>query len=216
MDSSDTTYTYDSDGYCVKKVVGPATNTHAWDRLGASGLGTVVGDGQAEYVHGPAGLQQRTVGAGSQYAHGDGLGSVRLVTDGAGIATGSATYEPWGAPRAGSASLGGFGFTGEQADAETGFVYLRARHYDPATGRFMQAGSWLGAVGSPQSLNRFADSARSAAPPQRSRLIVLDPSLFVWEGRAANAARPFCVVPPRLSPPRSPRGNGGTGGGTGR
>src|SRR5207249_2116528 len=34
--------------------------------------------------------------------------------------------------------LGGFGYTGEQADSETGLVYLRARHYDPATGRFLQ------------------------------------------------------------------------------
>jgi len=56
-------------------VVGATTNTYAWDRLGAGGLGTVVSDGQAEYVFGPAGLQQRTVGAASQYAQGDGLGS---------------------------------------------------------------------------------------------------------------------------------------------
>ncbi len=42
----------------------------------------MVGDGQAEHVFGPAGLQQRTVGAASQYAQGDGLGSVRLITDG--------------------------------------------------------------------------------------------------------------------------------------
>jgi len=63
-------------------------------------------------VFGPAGLQQRTVGAASQYAQGDGLGSVRLITDGSGAAAGGATFEPWGAPKAGSATLGGFGFTG--------------------------------------------------------------------------------------------------------
>jgi RHS repeat-associated protein len=114
------------------------------------------GDGTGEYVFGPAGLQQRTVGAASQYAQGDGLGSVRLITNGAGAAAGSASFEPWGAPRAGSASLGGFGFTGEQADAETGLVYLRARHYDPATGRFVQQDSYAGAPGNPQGQNRFA------------------------------------------------------------
>ena len=69
------TYTYDGDGYRTKKLVGTATSTYARDRLGAGGLGTVVGDGQAEYGFGPAGLQQRTVGAASQYAQGDGLGS---------------------------------------------------------------------------------------------------------------------------------------------
>lgn len=105
----------------------------------AGGLGTVVGDGAAEYVFGPAGVQQRTVGSASQYAQGDGLGSVRLITDGSGNAAGSASFEPWGAPQAGATSLGGFGFTGEQTDAETGFVYLRARSYHPATGRLLQA-----------------------------------------------------------------------------
>jgi len=69
------TYTYDGDGYRTKKVVGATTNTYAWDRLGAGGLGAVVGDGGAEYVFGPAGLPRRTVGAASQYAQGDGLGS---------------------------------------------------------------------------------------------------------------------------------------------
>jgi RHS repeat-associated protein len=30
-----------------------------------------------------------------------------------------------------------FGFTGEQVDSETGFIYLRARYMDPSTGRFI-------------------------------------------------------------------------------
>ncbi len=34
-------------------------------------------------------------------------------------------------------TLSPLGFTGEYTDAETGFVYLRARHYDPATGQFL-------------------------------------------------------------------------------
>ncbi len=90
------TYTYDGDGYRTKKAVGATTTTYAWDRLGAGGLGMVVGDGTDEYVFGPAGLRQRTVGSASQYAQGDGLGSVRLITDGSGAATGTAGYEPWG------------------------------------------------------------------------------------------------------------------------
>jgi len=115
----------------------------------------VVGDGTGEYVFGPAGLQQRTVGSASQYAQGDGLGSVRLITDGSGAAAGSATFEPWGAPKTGSATLGGFGFTGEQADAETGFVYLRARYYDPTTGRFIERDNYPGTINSPVSLNSY-------------------------------------------------------------
>lgn len=79
-------YTYDGDGDRVRKTVNGAATTSAWNRLGAGGLGTVIGDGQAEYVHGPAGLQQRVVvgSTAPQYAHGDGLGSLRLVADAAG------------------------------------------------------------------------------------------------------------------------------------
>src|SRR6059058_5818382 len=85
-----------------------------------------------------ASVQERVAAGVAQYAHGDGLGSVRLVTDSAGGTAGAASYEPWGAPKAGAATLGGFGYTGEQADGETGLAYLRARSYDPATGRFLQ------------------------------------------------------------------------------
>src|SRR5205814_2182959 len=47
-------YAYDGDGYRVRKTVGGAATTYAWDRLGAGGLGTVVGDGTAEYAFWPA------------------------------------------------------------------------------------------------------------------------------------------------------------------
>ena len=71
-------YAYDGDGYRVRKTVGAATTTYAWDRLGTGGLGTVISDGTHEYVHGPAGLQRQVVTATAQarYAYGDGLGSV--------------------------------------------------------------------------------------------------------------------------------------------
>lgn len=151
-------YAYDGDGRRVRETVNGATTVYAWDHLGLGGLGTVLGDSSAEYVHGPAGLQQRvalgTLATG--YAHADGLGSVRLVTDAAGAAAGSSTYEPWGAPRPGSQTFGGFGFTGEQQDAESGLVCLRARHYDPAAGRFLQQDSYLGRLGDPASLHRYA------------------------------------------------------------
>ncbi|HET8627737.1 MAG TPA: hypothetical protein VFL91_09975 [Thermomicrobiales bacterium] len=57
------------------------------------------------------------------------------MTDASGNAVSTAAYEPWRAPRTGSAALAGFGFAGEQVDAETGLVYLRAPvHYPLSTG----------------------------------------------------------------------------------
>lgn len=50
---------------------------------------------------------------------------------------GTGSYGAWGTPDTDSVTLGGFGFTGEQVDPESGFVYLRNRSYDPATSRFL-------------------------------------------------------------------------------
>lgn len=149
--------------------------------------------GAAEYAFGSAGLQQRTAGGASQYAQGDGLGSVRLVTDGSGSAAGSASYEPWGAPKAGSASLGGFGFTGEQTDSETGFVYLRARSYDPASGRFVQQDSYLGSTVDPASMHLYGYVGNN--PIRRT-----DPSGHeASEGGTLNNTRQECATAGHLA-----------------
>ena len=50
---------------------------------------------------------------------------------------GGGVYEPWGAAQPGTTGLGAFAYAGEPGDEESGLVYLRARHYDPATGRFL-------------------------------------------------------------------------------
>ncbi|MEW6155035.1 MAG: RHS repeat-associated core domain-containing protein [Actinomycetota bacterium] len=41
------------------------------------------------------------------------------------------------------------GLEGEYADAETGFVYLRARYYDPATGQFISRDPLTAMTGAP-------------------------------------------------------------------
>ncbi|MGH3261829.1 MAG: RHS repeat-associated core domain-containing protein, partial [Trebonia sp.] len=49
-----------------------------------------------------------------------------------------------------------FGFDGEQTDPENGLVYLRARYYDPTTGRFLTQDPLPGTVG--QSRYAFAQN----------------------------------------------------------
>jgi RHS repeat-associated protein len=44
-----------------------------------------------------------------------------------------------------------FGFAGEWTDAESGFVYLRARYYDPATGQFLTRDPVTAATRSPHA-----------------------------------------------------------------
>ena len=78
------------------------------------------------------------VGAQSYYLY-DGLGSVTGVTDASGNAVATFSYEVFGEIRSGAGVESEFRFTGEQRDSQSGrnFYYLRARYYDPATGRFL-------------------------------------------------------------------------------
>lgn len=59
------------------------------------------------------------------------LGSVRGTVDSTGTVTGTAVFDPFG----NGTPTGTFGFAGEQHDP-TGLIHLRARHYDPTSGRF--------------------------------------------------------------------------------
>ncbi len=49
-----------------------------------------------------------------------------------------------------------FLFTGEQRDSETSLYYLRARYYDPETGRFLARDPVTGFAGLPSSQNPYA------------------------------------------------------------
>jgi RHS repeat-associated protein len=55
---------------------------------------------------------------------------VRAITDGFGVILAREETDEYGVAR-GEGSTQPFGFAGEVRDAETGFVYLRARMYGP-------------------------------------------------------------------------------------
>ena len=84
----------------------------------------------------------------------DGLGSVRAEVSGTGRLSNAYDYTAYGALRA-ATSLPLLGFAGELHDP-SGLMYLRARWYDPGTGRFMTRDPFRGFVRSPISFNGFA------------------------------------------------------------
>ncbi|MEP6016980.1 MAG: collagen-binding domain-containing protein [Paracoccaceae bacterium] len=98
------------------------------------------------YVDEPIALEtygaDPTPGAGTAYQlHADRQGSIIAATD---VATGTVaarySYDAFGAREVVQASvLQDRGFTGREFDDETGLYYYRARHYDPALGRFLQS-----------------------------------------------------------------------------
>lgn len=86
----------------------------------------------------PYGQERWSSGAGGElrYLLSDGLGSVRQAVDEAGEVVASYEFDPYGNP---VDNEGGepYGFTGEWWEDEVGLLNLRARWYDPETGRFL-------------------------------------------------------------------------------
>jgi RHS repeat-associated protein len=67
----------------------------------------------------------------------DGHGNVRFLTGNAGTVTDTYDYDAFGMPITTSGSTpNDFLYSGEQYDSALGLYYLRARYYNPATGRF--------------------------------------------------------------------------------
>jgi RHS repeat-associated protein len=88
---------------------------------------------------------------------GDALGSVRMRLDAAYTPLKAFQYDAWGQPLASTpdSSPQPFGFTGELHNADTGFVYLRARWYDPKQGTFFGRDPFKGYTEVPYSLHPY-------------------------------------------------------------
>lgn len=106
---------------------------------------------------------QRSTAAGTVYYLTDAMGSVIGLTDDAGNLIGSVKYDAYGVEfdqtgdMAVPAAAGGdFRFHGQWKDSNTGLYYIRARDYDPVTGRFLSTDPAEPNLSEPESLNRYA------------------------------------------------------------
>ena len=108
-------------------------------------------------------LGQLDASSNPSYYLGDALGSVRGTSDMTGTLTGSADYDVFGPTRSSGGALPAFRFTGEQTDAETGALFLRARYYGPGAGRFMSADSVMPNAPGTQGYNLYAYGANNPA-----------------------------------------------------
>ncbi|RIK43046.1 MAG: hypothetical protein DCC58_10205, partial [Chloroflexi bacterium] len=161
ISSTTTEYQYDGDGVRVSATTNSVTTEYAWDRV--SGLPLLVDDGDNAYLH-AAGMQSHVDGNDdATYYLGDALGSTRGLTDDGGSLIGTADYDVFGEVRSSSGSTSTFGYTGEQRDDETGFIYLRARSADPSLGRFISADSVQPNAPGSQGYNRYAYVANNPA-----------------------------------------------------
>jgi RHS repeat-associated protein len=121
-----------------------------------AGLPVVLDDGSRKYVWGLSLAYAVDTAGNIEVYHTDGLGSVRAITDGSGNVVQTYRRDEFGVPiETQGMSSQPFGYTGEQTDAESGFVYLRARYYDPTIGRFITRDPLAGSRSNPLSQHRY-------------------------------------------------------------
>jgi RHS repeat-associated protein/uncharacterized repeat protein (TIGR01451 family) len=148
-----TQFGYNGDGVRVGKTIGAATTDYVVDL--ASTLPVVISDTEAIYLYGLDIIAEQLAGADRYYYVHDGLGSVRQLLDSTGQIATRYAYDPFGVPLAGNGVSNPWQFTGEAWDAGVELLYLRARYYQPGTGRFVTKDPWRGDVSNPGTLHGY-------------------------------------------------------------
>jgi RHS repeat-associated protein len=90
-------------------------------------------------MYGPGGLPlEQITSSGTLYYHQDQLGSTRALSNSAGTVVRTYTYDAYGRLTGSTGTVSNpVGFGGQYTDAETGFIYLRARYYDPSMAQML-------------------------------------------------------------------------------
>ncbi len=110
----------------------------------------------ARYVHGHGPAAVASEGGVARVLHRDALGHVRAVTDRAGAVVARHAYSAWGDVTTGATDASTrLRYGGEYYLPELGLYYLRARFYDPATGRFLTPDPRLASADAPSGFNPY-------------------------------------------------------------
>ena len=155
-------YKYNASGLRYEKTVNGETINHVWD--GNKQIVADVIDNQFYeadcYIRGTNLVAKYNYWNGdkseytyyTQNAHGD----VVNLTDKDGKVTKSYRYDAFGVEKnIDENDTNAFRYCGEYYDKETATVYLRARYYNPSTGRFISRDSFAGKNEDPLSLNKY-------------------------------------------------------------
>ena len=156
------TYAYDADGTLVRKCAGPSGGSLSCvDRLNeysgafSKAIATREGSSLQNYLFGVHGeLLAGDGSTGTAFYLTDRQNSVMAQFDTAGSWQGQRSYDAYGKMTQDTIGNLPFGYTGEWQN-EDNTLYLRARHYAPHLGRFLQRDGYEGRIGDPGSLNRF-------------------------------------------------------------
>ncbi|NEM90890.1 RHS repeat-associated core domain-containing protein [Galbitalea soli] len=140
-------YVYNGDGLRSAKTAGGTTTHFTWSE--GAVVPELLTDGTSNYLYGPSGapIEQTSVSGASSpsWIFADAHGSTAALLDLAGAVVGRYAYSAWGAVASHSGARStSLQFNGQYVDDETGFIYLRARYYDPATALFLSVDAMVG------------------------------------------------------------------------
>ncbi|HEX2050194.1 MAG TPA: RHS repeat-associated core domain-containing protein [Actinomycetota bacterium] len=134
-------FSYDALGRRVRRTVDGATTRFLYDGLTPIQEQSPTGEVTASLFTG-RGVDEyygRIQGGSTRYLLTDALGSTVALTDASGGLVTEYGYEPFGeSSSSGQADDNPYTFTGRESTGEAaGLMYLRARYYEPASGRFV-------------------------------------------------------------------------------
>lgn len=150
-------YTYDTLNRLATVVdnrlpVGQNTTQYIYDQL-------VSGAVQRTYTYGSQRISQNQLvnGAWAPSFYGyDGLGSVRTLTDTIGTVTDTYDFDAFGnVVNSAGSTPNLYLYRGEQYDPDLNLYYLRARYFNPLTGRFLSTDPAAGIPTDPASLHKY-------------------------------------------------------------
>ena len=172
-DGTSASYLYDALGRRIQKALSGVVTNYLYDGSDILLELDQAGSLLARYIQGPGVDEPLMMERGGQtyfYQAGE-LGSIAALTDGTGNVVCSYSYDSFGRTQACPGIGSPFGYAGREYDAESGLVYMRARYYDPVTGRFISSdpldltglilgtrngGAALGLKVTPQQLNSYS------------------------------------------------------------
>ena len=158
MNGGQVALAYNGLGQLVSKTANGITTQYLIDDLAPTGYPQVVeelvnGQVSRQYTYGLERINElQTVNntpTASFYQY-DGRGTVRMLTNSAGAVTDTYEYDAFGNEIAPTGSTpNAYLYRGERYDSDLGLYYLRARWYNPVTGRFMTRDPYEGSIYDP-------------------------------------------------------------------
>src|SRR5262249_14962536 len=148
--TNNTSFVYGPDGARLTKTTNGTVTLYLGEDV------EITGGQYLKYLPGDA-KKTGSGGSGTLYwMHRDHLQSVRAVTKSTGATDDSSAYRPFGEQLGFAGSTPQTkGYIGERFDDKTQLLYLHARYYDPALGRFLQADP-SDPMGAGVGVNRYA------------------------------------------------------------